>query len=47
LPGWFAGKPEANVAGVIVLSTVFVLWGIGGLMSGIEDLIERIGPPRQ
>jgi len=43
--GWLTGKPRASIQNVIGLSTFFVLLGIGGLLWGIYDLRERIGPP--
>lgn len=44
---WLTGKPKVSVQDVIGLSTFFVLLGIGGLLFGLHDLSERIGPPRQ
>ena len=42
--GW---GPKLSLQDVVVGSTFFVLWGIGGLLLGIHDLCERVGPPRQ
>ena len=47
VPAWFGWEPKPTVQGVVMLSTFFVLLGIGGLLSSIEDLCERMGPPRQ
>jgi hypothetical protein len=44
---WLTGKPKASVQDVIELGTFFVLLGIGGLLWGIYDLRDRIGPPPQ
>ena len=47
LMDWLDGRPRASVQDEIVGSTLFVLWGIGALVTAIEDLSKRIGPPRQ
>jgi hypothetical protein len=42
---WLDGKPRVSMQDEIIGSTVFVLWGIGTLVTAIESLSKRIGPP--
>jgi uncharacterized membrane protein YedE/YeeE len=47
IPAWLGWGSKPSVQEVVGLSTFFVLLGIGGLLFGLHDLCDRIGPPRQ